>query len=223
MFSKRLLVLSIALVFITAEKCSNKSALTNTFTACSTFLNSNLHECGPYGGGGMCMCPNGCEKIGNYCGKLEVNNPTITILKPAYTDNIEKCNNGCIFDTKYNACMQDNSNSGTICEPVIGINCPFVQYCPDDCSYNTKIKKCVYNPPVVGICNQIVNYQDTYLINNSNISLPLEYCNTYNSHKICVTNYGIIRYPLRLKDMYKNIMCKYSTTCDLIQNICCNY
>lgn len=131
------------------------------------------------------------------------------------------CPKGCLLNIRGDMCI-NNGQFNIIC------NKTNIPQCPNNCYYDENAKICKQTSSFrlneYDVCEPVITLgciHDTYTVDRS--KYPPCQANLYD---ICFTVAGTIRYPLRLKNKYSGIMCKYSSygNCEIkrIVRICCN-
>jgi len=157
-------------------------------------------------------CPVGCQH-NNFLNRCISENPN-------YLCELEKkliCPFGCILNIRGDTCISMDKMDA-ICNKSLTPACPY------GCTYDPNNHICIRNDnwrrsPCEPIISIACPYQQ-YTINTN--TLVNCYDINYNND-ICFDGWTI-QYPLRLKNRYEHIMCKYTlgNQCKIIQRICCN-
>lgn len=155
-------------------------------------------------------CPVGCNYDNNYNRCISNDQNVVCRLERKLV-----CPKFCLLNFRGDKCIS-STNPVT---PGVNSICEYTEKptCPTYCYYDDNEKVCrsslnqnahYYN----AICEPIITSVCPHYVYNTSINvLP---CSPTTTHDICFTNYpfypGTIQYPLRLKDKYSNIKCKYS-------------
>jgi hypothetical protein len=161
------------------------------------------------------LCPSGCTYNSN-TNKCISYTPGIA----CELSLIPQCPIRCNLNVRGDTCTE--TSGGGTCEKSENIQCPI------GCSFNNFTNLCtITNSDLISQQNYYMSHGNNFLICEPYIKLMCPY-NTYDTNHtypscfeitndICRNpNNGIIQYPLRLKNKYSSIMCKYSDDyCDL--------